>query len=68
MTLQEIIDWYETSPKLPKSIKIDKCTTINNVDNFIQLSIYTLKANPKNILFLPYFERLLKIYLHIKNN
>lgn len=51
---------------LPKTLVFNQCTTIIDVEKFIDVHITTLKANSGNKRFLPYYDRLLKVYLMIK--
>lgn len=47
---------------LPKSIKLDECTEITDVNRFVNSHITAIKKNSGNKYFIPYYKRLVKLY------
>lgn len=47
---------------LKGAIQLDAATKINDVQLFIESHISFLKANSGNIVYLPYYTRLMKFY------
>jgi hypothetical protein len=47
---------------LPKSIQLDDCTHIADVELMISSHIATLERNAGNITFMPYYERLVRLF------
>ena len=66
ITLNEIEQFFETYNFNDQVIEVDQCTKITNLKTFVQSHISILKKNKGNILYMPYFERLKKIYLICK--
>jgi hypothetical protein len=61
MTFQQLIKFFETIT-LPKEIKLTEHETITDCQKFVNGHIEYLKAKSGNKTFLPYFERILKLY------
>jgi hypothetical protein len=53
---------------LPTEIRLNNWTTITDVPKCINSHIETLKNNPGNKAFMPYYIRLLHIYSILKTN
>ena len=43
----------------PEQVKISKCEVVTNVPQMIDSHVKTLRGNPGNKLFMPYYERLI---------
>ena len=43
----------------PEQVKISKCEVVTNVPQMIDSHVKTLRGNPGNKLFMPYYDRLL---------
>jgi hypothetical protein len=43
----------------PEQVRISKCEVVTNVPQMIDSHIKTLRGNPGNRLFMPYYDRLL---------
>lgn len=61
MNLQEL-EQELNSMELPESIQIAPAEFVFDVDLFIDGHVKTLKANSGNKNFMPYYNRLLKLY------
>ena len=64
--LKEIILHFENYDFETDKIKLNECSTITNLKNFVDSHISILKSNSGNKRFLPYFDRLHKVYLITK--
>lgn len=69
--LDAIIDFFENHydfdfSKIKHPIKLEPAQEITNLQTFLYSHISILKANKGNKLFMPYYDRLLKIYLIAK--
>lgn len=53
---------------LPPSIRLDQATNIIDVKKFVESHVNTLKGNKGNKRYMPYFNRLKKVYEILKNN
>jgi len=62
ITLKHLIDYFEEYEFDEKSVQLNKAETITNLKKLVYMHISMLKANPGNPIYLPYYERLLKIY------
>lgn len=60
--INQIIKYFEENGIPEDEFKIDKCSVIKDPKKFVESHISTLLANPGNLTFLPYFERLNKYY------
>jgi len=60
MTLDHIEQWFKDNPP-PKKIKVSRFEMITDTDKFIKNHIRTLRANPGNRTFIPYYERLIQL-------
>ena len=65
MNLKELIEYFKTIPEGP--VQLDECTRIVNMSLFVNSSISILQAHPGNKVYLPYYERLLKLYQKCEN-
>lgn len=63
--LSEIEAYFKTNPPT-KCVKIAVGQTIINPAKFVEGHIGTLKNNPGNKVFMPYYERLRDYYLYCK--
>lgn len=52
--------------ELPKSIKLEEGTVILDVDKFVNSHFDVLDTNHGNKSFVPYFDRLVKLYKLLK--
>ena len=43
----------------PEQVRISKCEVVTNVPKMIDSHIKTLRGNPGNKLFMPYYDRLM---------
>jgi len=60
------LETFFNSAQLPSRVQLNACTVITDVPKMIDSHIATLRANPKKMSFLPYYQRLaaLKNILH----
>lgn len=65
-TLNEIEKYFETYDFIDQEIQIDQCSKITDLKTFVQSHISVLKDNTGNKLFMPYYDRLKKVYLITK--
>lgn len=68
VNLKDIKDFFSNCEINENPVKLDKCTTVLNVKKFIETHTKLLESNSGNELFLPYYERLLKLYLILKKD
>jgi len=61
MNLQELKGYFENN-KYPEQFHLDDSTFIINSNIFVKSHIDYLTSNPGNILFIPYYNRLLLFY------
>lgn len=67
--LSEIENFFKTfdfNNPWPQTFDLDKCGKIFDLKKFVDSHIATLKSNPKNKRFEPYYDRLLNVYLYFK--
>lgn len=64
--LKEIEGYFKEYPFSKKSLEINNHTKITDLETFVNSHISILKANPGNKRYLPYYERLYKVYLICK--
>jgi len=57
MTLDDLEQYFK-GRLLPESFQLNSHTKITNCAKFVENHIAILRANPKKILYLPYYERL----------
>ena len=57
----ESLELFFASKELPATLKLNKWTVIDNVKNFITAHLEFLKSNNGNLLYLPYYERLMEL-------
>lgn len=48
--------------ELPKTLKLDACSTINDVDHLVKTHVEILDSNSGKRVYNPYYLRLKKIY------
>jgi hypothetical protein len=48
-------------------LNLDVCTKITDLKNYVETQIHLLKSNSGNRSYLPYYNRLLKVYLKIND-
>ena len=48
-------------------LKLDVCTTITDLKKYVHTQIHLLKVNSGKAVYLPYYKRLLKVYLKLKD-
>ena len=65
--LSEIEAYFEANRPSEGSVSLQKGVTIIDKEKFIESAIITLKANPGNKTFLPYYKRLLALYEYERN-
>lgn len=65
--LSKIILFFDGLDEFHEHIVLDQATTIKDVKKFVRTHINALKSNPKNRTFLPYYNRLLKVYKKMKS-
>jgi len=56
--IAELEKFYSDFPLPTESIQLNECSMINDISNFIQSNLQTIKANDGNHTFLPYLNRL----------
>lgn len=61
MTLQELEKLFKEND-FKGEIRLDKCTLVTDTKKFVQSHVKALKSNPKNKTYLPYWDRLIKLY------
>ena len=66
--LNEIIEYFENFfdydfEKEKDVIKLNECETIRDLKTFLNSHISILKANSGNRTYMPYYDRLYKVYL-----
>lgn len=64
--LKEIEKFFDDYEFDNKDIKIDICTTVTTSKRLVDSHIKILKANKGNKTFIPYYDRLKKLYLILK--
>lgn len=64
--INDIIQFFDDFDFKNQEVKLDQCTNITNVKNFVESHKKYLLANRGKKLFLPYYNRLLKLYLKLK--
>jgi hypothetical protein len=64
--LKEIVLHFENYDFGSDEIKLDECSQIKHLKTFVHSHISMLKANPGKPVYLPYYERLKKVYLITK--
>ena len=64
MKLPELETFFEEYYKehTPKEIKLSNCETIVDPIKFWKSHVSYLKGNPGNVMFMPYYRRLLRLY------
>lgn len=60
MSLDEL-EAYFSSLELPKSIQLDECTWVNDVQKLIDSNISYLRANTGNKGYMPYYNQLIQL-------
>jgi len=65
--LKEIEAFFETYEYSNSPIEISPGESSSNLKKMVQTHLKTLKANPKNSRFMPFYTRLLLIYKLLKN-
>lgn len=65
MNLKELEEYFSRAD-IPEYIELDGGLLKVHTRQMIESHIKFLKGNPKNKLFQPYYDRLLKIYLQVK--
>ncbi len=63
--LTELEDFF-AGIALPQHVRLNKCTTITNVPNFIASHFASLNANPGKRRFLPFLNRLQELRHYIE--
>jgi hypothetical protein len=66
VTLKTIEDYFKDYTFSDSEVVINEAEKITNLKTFINTHISMLKANPGNPVYLPYYERLKKVYLITK--
>lgn len=64
--LKTIEDYFKNYYFSDSEVVINEAEKITNLKNFINKHVSMLKANPGNPVYLPYYERLKKVYLITK--
>jgi hypothetical protein len=52
----------------PEQVRISKCEVVTNVPQMIDSNIKTLRGNPGNRAFMPYYDRLLLLRFAVDTN
>ena len=65
--LDEIEKFFKDYDFEGRQIKISQCERVLNVKNFVESHIKMLRANTGNKRYLPYFDRINKLYLLLKS-
>ena len=52
----------------PDKVRISKCEVVTNVPQMIDSHVKTLRGNPGNRLFMPYYDRLLLLRFSVDTN
>lgn len=66
ITIKEIEEYFSGRKTKVEGFEIDCCSRVIDGEKFYQSHLSFLKANPGNERFIPYYNRLLKFYLHAK--
>ena len=61
MNLSELKAHFDRC-EYPQEFQLDECTYLKNSHIFVRSHIEYLESNPKNSLFIPYYNRLLLFY------
>ena len=56
------LETFFNSCELPEQVVLDQCTTLIDPKLFVQTHLKALKSNPGNKTYLPYYDRLVKLY------
>lgn len=64
--LTDIINFFDNYNFNDEEIVLDQCTKITNVEKFVNSHKNYLLKNTGKKVFLPYYNRLLKLYLKLK--
>lgn len=67
ITLGDVVEFFEGYAFNERPLILDEATTITNVEKLVKSHILYLKSNSGKKVFVPYFERLKKVYLKLKN-
>tara|TARA_R110002051_G_C8557357_1_gene473645 strand:+ start:340 stop:579 length:240 start_codon:yes stop_codon:yes gene_type:complete len=68
MKTLDAIELFFKDYKNKQPLKLDDCTQINDVKQFASVHIQYLRSNSGNKRYLPYFDRLNKVYnICVKN-
>ena len=59
--LESLIEFFENYEFKDETVILDQCTKITNPKKFVNSHIKFLKNNPGNNLFIPSYDRLLKL-------
>ena len=62
-SLDEIENYFETYNFIGENIRVDECTTVTDLKKFVRSHISILRKNKGNKLYMPYYDRLYKVYL-----
>lgn len=62
MNFNKIKDFFNNTELTDDIIDLDGCTVITNLTTFVNSHIKALESNPNNKTFMPYYDRLLKLY------
>ena len=68
VTLKIIKTFFDNYTFDKNVLKLDECTTITDVKKYVKTNINYLEKNTGNKRFLPYFDRLKRVYLKIKKD
>lgn len=58
--VDELERFFKDAKIPPGPVKLDQCTTIVDVQKFIRSHLSAVRKNNGNVIFLPYFERLVQ--------
>lgn len=67
MTIKDLEEFFNNTKLSDKAVRLDECTVIHNQEKFVKSHLAVLKSNSGKTRIMPFFERLKKIYLIIKN-
>ena len=62
-SLDEIENYFKTYNFISGDLRVDECTTVTDLKKFVQSHIRILRNNKGNRLYMPYYDRLYKVYL-----
>ena len=59
--IKQLEKFFATTELPTVHVRLDKCSTILDCTKMVETHLNVLKSNPKNPLFIPYYNRLIKL-------